>query len=245
MPKSKNWLVLIKALCEQMERWPLATLVSMEKLAELSPIIEVMDGCEFIVAGVNEVFDFEDIDEAEIEVQAYMEDKGFYVGWDYDLGISIHEYVDPSTEFIFEDIEYLVLTYSHYLDITAQSKVSYDGDTLRVAPENEELFDCRGLETRLDEEGKTRLKKLIDDVGLRLWKREYEPIGCMVYGGWYWGLTIRFRNGKVFASRGDNAWPETLGFFWEGLFEIVGLEVPSGDERPMWVCELVGQGYDE
>ena len=50
---------------------------------------------------------------------------------------------------------------------------------------------------------------------------------------------------NIFEIEGPNAWPETLGLFWEGLFGIVGLEVPDGDDRPEWVCELVGQDGEE
>ena len=56
---------------------------------------------------------------------------------------------------------------------------------------------------------------------------------------------MHFKNGKVFASEGSNAWPDTLGILWEGLFDIVGLEVLTGEDRPMWVCELVGESDHE
>jgi hypothetical protein len=67
----------------------------------------------------------------------------------------------------------------------------------------------------------------------------------MVLDGWGWNLLVRFKAGKVLASEGSNAWPETLGLFWEGLFDIVGLDVSNGGERPEWVCELVGQDDEE
>ena len=76
---------------------------------------------------------------------------------------------------------------------------------------------------------------------MRSWAWEYHPVGYIVLDGWGWTLTIRFKSGKVFASGGDNAWPGTLGLFWDGLFDIVGLEIPRGDNRPIWVCDLVGR----
>ena len=92
----------------------------------------------------------------------------------------------------------------------------------------------------MDAGKKERLRDLMEEAGVRSWARDYQP-DDIVLDGWGWALTIRFKNGKVLASEGKNAWPETLGFFWEGLFDIVGIKVPSGDDKPEWVCHLVGK----
>ncbi|MBQ3302004.1 MAG: hypothetical protein IJH04_07680 [Eggerthellaceae bacterium] len=246
MNERKNWDALVEALCRHIDEWPLGKWVMMEELASLAPDIEFdEDEEQYTIAGTYGPFSPEDIDDAEVEVQAYAEEKGLFVDQDFDKGICLHERIDPAVEFDFDEIEYLKLTYEPALLLGGQSKAVYDGETLEVAPEWKDASDFQGKSVKLDQEGTESLRSLIEEAGVPTWNREYAPIGYMVLDGWGWSLLIRLKNGKVFASEGSNAWPETLGLFWEGLFDIVGLEVSDGDERPEWVCELVGQDDEE
>ena len=60
-------------------------------------------------------------------------------------------------------------------------------------------------------------------------------------------------DGSLFAEfhvENDEVWSGVKdgtfrGFSLEGLFDIVGLDVSNGGERPEWVCELVGQDDEE
>lgn len=246
MNKSKDWDALVKALCRQIDEWSLGKWVKMEELASIAPNIEFDENDElYLVEGVDGQFSPEDVDEAEVEVQTYAEEKGLFVDRDFDRGISLHERIDPAAEFDFDDIEYLKLSYEPALLFRGQSEAVYDGESLEVAPRWKNSTGFQGKSVKLDQKGKERLRSLIEEAGVLSWDREYAPIGYMVLDGWGWNLLVRFKGGKVLASEGSNAWPETLGLFWEGLFDIVGLEVSDGDERPAWVCELVGQSDAE
>ena len=217
----------------------------MEELASRSPDIEFDEDSEkYAVAGTEGMFSFEDVDEAVIEVQDHAEEKGFFVEEDFDRGICLHEYVDAAREFDFDEIGSFSLTYEVALNLDGRSEARYDGETLKVGPTWVAPSGFQGCSVQMDPERKDALRRLIEEAGVRSWAREYEPVGYMVLDGWGWTLTIRFKSGKVFASEGSNAWPVGLGPFWEDLFDIVGLEIPTGDDRPMWVCELVGEDLE-
>ena len=246
MDERKSWDALVEALCRQIDEWPLGKWVMMEELASMAPDIEFdEDEEQYTIAGTYGPFSPEDIVEAEVEVQAHAEEKGLFVDQDFDKGISLHERIDPATEFDFDEIEYLKLTYEPALLLGGQSEAVYDGESLDVGPKWKNYTGFQGKSAMLDQEGKESLRSLIEEAGVPSWDREYAPIGYMVLDGWGWNLLVRFKGGKVFASEGSNAWPETLGLFWEGLFDIVGLDVSNGGERPEWVCELVGQDDEE
>ncbi|MBQ9041299.1 MAG: hypothetical protein IJ111_00625 [Eggerthellaceae bacterium] len=242
MNEGRSWDAFVKALCRQIDEWPLGKWAMMEDLASRAPEIEFdEDEGLYRVEGADRLFASEEIDEAEAEVQAYAEEKGLFVEQDFDRGISLHERVDSAAKFDFDEIKYLELTYEPALRLGGESKAVYDGETLEVAPAWKGISGHQGRSIKLDQEGRNRLRDLIEVTSVSSWDKAYAPVGYMVLDGWGWTLLIRFRSGKVFASEGSNAWPETLGLLWEGLFDIVGLEVPGGDERPEWVCELVGQ----
>lgn len=246
MDERNDWDLLVAALCKQVDEWPLAKWVTMEELASCSPDIEFGDDDEkYAVAGADELFSPEEVDEAEVEVRDYVEEKGLFVERDFHRGISLREYVDATEELDFDEIDSFSLTYEPALILGGQSEARYDGETLEIAPMREAYADFEGCSVLMDAGRKERLQGLIEVAGVRSWARNYHPDGYLVLDGWGWSLTIRFKSGKVFASEGSNAWPEALGLFWEGLFDIVGLEVPSGGERPAWVCELVGESDSE
>ena len=241
MDERCDWNLLVSALCRQLDEWPLGKWFTIEELASCSPDIECdEDGEQYTVAGVERPFSYIDVDDAETEVLDYAEGKGLFVEEDLSKGISLREYVDTAKEFDFDEIESFSLTYEVALRLGGQSEARYDGDTLEIAPVCPDITGFSGRSVQMDAGKKERLRDLMEEAGVRSWARDYQP-DDIVLDGWGWALTIRFKNGKVFASEGMNAWPETLGFFWEGLFDIVGIKVPSGDDKPEWVCHLVGE----
>ena len=157
MDERHDWNLLVSALCKQIDGWPLGKWFTMEELASCSPEIAFDEDEEkYAVEGSGMLYSPEDVDEAENEVQGYAEEKGFFVEWDSDKGISLRERVDVDREFDFDEIESFVLTYEPALLFGGRSVARYDGEMLEIVPELPDVAGFSGRSVQMSSEKKVR-----------------------------------------------------------------------------------------
>ena len=221
MMRQNTERLLLDALFKELDKLPLATWFTIEQLADASPDLQKGADGRYAIVGENASVSLEDLESVKYEVMRHAREAGLYVNYDYECGLSVHEYVSAD-EFAFDDIESMMLRSAPALRPFGATEIKYDGETLEMTEGwRNDPDSVKGMAI-IGEEEYDNLRKLVARVDLPHWKRDYHNYN--VLDGWGWNLNVWFKDKRVFVSSGSNAWPDSFGDFWDGLLEIMGLD---------------------
>lgn len=213
--------LLRKSLCKVLDNQPKAAWFTIEQLADASPDLQKRADGRYAIIGENASVSLEDLESIECEVVQHAKDAGLFVNFDYDCGLSVHEYV-AADEFDFENIETMLLRFGPVFHPFDASEIEYDGATLAITAGWQHDPDRVKGVVIVGGEERAALRSLIAQVDLPHWERRYDDLGML--DGWSWDLIVWFKGKRVFVSEGSNAWPDAFGQLWDGLREIIGLD---------------------
>ena len=199
---------LIEALEKELDKLPLATWTTVERLADASPFLHKGDDGRYTIVGKSASVSPEDLENAEFEVMHHAEEAGLFVDCHYECGFSVHEHVSAG-EFAFSNIETMLLTLIPARCPFDATEIKYNGATLAITEGWGNGPDSVKRMAAVEEEERDSLRRLIERVDLPHWDRQYR--NYCVLDGWGWNLIVWLKDKRVFVSEGSNEWPDMFG----------------------------------